>query len=286
MILIDYNAIAIGNVIMQNVPPDENLIRHLILNTIRMYHKRYRKDYGKTIICSDAGGCWRYKYFEQYKAKRVEDRKESSMDWDKLFNIITKVRDEIRDSLPWKVIHIHGCEADDVIASMVEYTQEFGNYEEVMIVSADKDFAQLQKYNNVHQFSTNTKKKIVEKNPREYLFAHICRGDAGDGVPNIFSPDDFFLRDDLGRQKPVTQKKLDMWYEHYPNNLKEVMNDETYRNFQRNQRIVDLDFTPDDLRSDVINSYENQENVPNSKVVPYLLSKKCRRLVEIAGDFL
>lgn len=48
-------------------------------------------------------------------------------------------------------------EADDIINSLVEYTQEFGNYEKVMIISGDKDFAQLQKYSNVDQYSPITK---------------------------------------------------------------------------------------------------------------------------------
>ena len=44
MILLDYSQIALANIIVQKID-DEELIRHMILNSIRMYNKKYRDEY-------------------------------------------------------------------------------------------------------------------------------------------------------------------------------------------------------------------------------------------------
>ena len=80
MILLDYSQIALSNIIVQKVD-DENIIRHMILNSIRMYNKRYRKEYGQMVICADGMNTWRKEYFPQYKAHRKKARSESTMDW-------------------------------------------------------------------------------------------------------------------------------------------------------------------------------------------------------------
>ena len=54
MILIDYNGVAVGNIITQKLTLDENLIRHMILNSIRMYRKKFGKEYGEVVIVCDS----------------------------------------------------------------------------------------------------------------------------------------------------------------------------------------------------------------------------------------
>ena len=161
MILIDYSGISIAPIVMNQAKfNDENLLRHMILNTIRMYRQKF-KEYGEVVIVADGGGNWRKEVYPEYKFKRKSNREESNIDWDEAFRIINMVLQEIKDNFPYKVIHQWGCEADDSIAEIVKWTQEFGNYEKVMIVSADKDFKQLQKFDNVRQFSPMTKKILV-----------------------------------------------------------------------------------------------------------------------------
>lgn len=149
MIIIDYSGVSIAPIAMGVAGVDENLIRHMILNSIRMYRNKFKDKYGEIVIVADGGGNWRKKVYPEYKGNRSKNREESKIDWEEAFRIIGMVRDELRDNFPYKVIHQWGCEADDTIAELVKWTQEFGNHEEVMIVSADKDFKQLQKYNNV-----------------------------------------------------------------------------------------------------------------------------------------
>lgn len=283
MILIDFNGIAIGNVVVQRLAADENLIRHMILNSIRMYRQKFHKEFGEVVIVADGAGNWRKEAYPQYKANRKKSRDESSIDWENVFRIINMVRDEIRDNFPYKVMHQYGCEADDVIAQIAMETQEFGKHEPVMIVSADKDFIQLQKYDNIKQFSPMTKKYVKHDNPRLYMMEHIFRGDGGDGVPNVLSDDNVFVEG--RRQSPVTKKKIDSWIQ--SEDLKEAMGQDIYRNFLRNKKMIDLTETPQNIKSEIINNYENQDPWKNkSKVFPYLIEKRCKLLLENVQEFI
>ena len=280
MIIIDYNGIAIANIMVQKLAIDENVIRHMILNSIRMYRKRFGQEYGEVVICSDAGGNWRKQLFPQYKASRKKTRDKSSMDWQEVFRITSMVREEIRENFPYKVMHIEGCEADDCIAQLVEETQEFGKAEDVMIISSDKDFAQLQRYNNVKQYSPMQKKFIVEKNPRVVLEEHILQGDTSDGVPNVLSPDNTFT--DGLRQTPLRKKLRDLLVED-PHS----QGDEIYRNYLRNKKMIDLRECPDTIKTDIINKFDDQEPVSNkAKVFPFLVNKQCRLLLENVQEFI
>jgi len=284
MIIVDYNGIAISSVVVQKLAIDENLIRHFILNTLRMYNKKFRKDYGQMVIACDSS-TWRREYFPNYKFKRREGREKDEVEkanWDEIFRIINTVRDEIQENLPYRVVKVDGAEADDIIGALALETQEFGKHDDVMIISADKDFVQLQKYKNVKQYSPMQKKFVTEKNPNTYLFEHVLKGDSGDGVPNVFSGDNVFAEGI--RQTPVTRKKLDYWTEN-AQDLQSVMEPEIYRNYMRNKKLIDLEEIPEDLRSEIINTYESQEDTPKNRVLKYLISKRCKNLISDIEDF-
>jgi hypothetical protein len=283
VIIIDYNGIAIGNIITQKLSVDEDLIRHMILNSIRMYNKKFRDKYGQVVIACD-NSSWRRDYFPNYKFKRRESREEdkSSLDWNEIFRIINQVRDDIAANFPYKVVHVEKCEADDIIGTLVENTQEFGNHEDVMIVSADKDFIQLQKYDNVRQFSPMTKKFVEDKNPRTYIMEHIFKGDSGDGVPNVLSPDNTFV--DGIRQSPVTKKKIESWVANIED-LQSVMDEATYRNYCRNKKLIDLSETPADIKQNIINIYNGIKPPHKMKVLNFLIKKRCKMLIESVEEF-
>ena len=283
MIIFDYNAIALA-AIMANKVVEPNLARHMILNTIRMYRQKFpKKDYGDTIIACDASGNWRKEVFPQYKANRKKSRDASSFDWDAAFEILNEVREELRNNFPYKLIQINGCEADDIIGTLAYNTQEFGQFENVVIISNDHDFAQLQIMDNIKQFGPLQKKFIVEKNPKLKLLTHIFKGDAGDGVPNVLSGDNVFVEG--VRQTPLSQKKLDAM-------IKDLDDGELlyaaswYRNYQRNQRLVDLKYTPDHLRKEILTAFEKEPIGKGSLVLPYLINKKCKMLIECASEFM
>ena len=280
MILLDYNAIAIGNVAVQRLAADEGLIRHMILNSIRMYRQKFHKEYGEMVIVADGMNNWRKDAFPQYKAARRKKRDESSIDWHEVFRIINMVREEIQENFPYKVMHEDGCEADDVIAQLAIETQEFGKHEPVMIVSADGDFKQLQVHKNIKQFSPMTKKLVVENNPRTYLAEHILKGDAGDGVPNVLSDDNVFV--DGRRQGILSAKKKAVLLDD-----PRALGDEIYRNYQRNQQLIDLKNCPQSVKESIINNFEQQDPWGNRpKVFPYLVQKRCKLLIECVGEFI
>lgn len=282
MIILDYSQIALSNIIAQKLAPEEDLIRHMILNSIRMYNQKFKKDYGDIVIASDGPMSWRRKYFPNYKASRRKNREESAMDWNEIFRIIGLVREELVQNSQYRVINIEGCEADDVIGTLAEMTQEFGKHEPVMIVSSDKDFVQLHRFDNVKQFSPMQKKFVQEKNPRAYFFEHILRGDTGDGVPNILSGDNVFV--DGVRQTPLSAKKLEEYIRH-ADDLRSVMTEDQYRNYQRNKKLIDLTETPQELKDQIINSYEGWKPPHKTKFLNYLVKKRCKLLIECIEEF-
>ena len=185
----------------------------------------------------------------------------------------------IRDrNLPYNVLHIEGCEADDIIGSLTYHTQEFGNFEPIMIISSDKDFIQLQKFSNVKQFSPIQKKAVTDKHPRKYLFEHICRGDKGDGIPNILSQDDTFVAE--SRQSPLKQNLIDTWLDD-----DSIMPEEIKRNYQRNKKLIDLNEIPEDIYNNIINNFVEQKPAPKMKVLNYLIKKRCNNLIESVEEF-
>lgn len=282
MILLDFSGIAIAPIVMgQAKYDDENLIRHMILNSIRMYKQKF-KDYGDMVIVADGGGNWRKDVYPEYKGKRKQNRDESKVDWDKAFQNINMVLEEIKANMPWKVIHQWGCEADDAIAEITKWTQEFGNYEKVMIVSADHDFIQLQKFDNVQQFSPVTKKFVKDPNPRLYQLEHILKGCSGDGVPNVLSDDDTFLVEGK-RQNVLSKKKKEALMED-----PHALGEQVYRNYIRNKKMIVLteeSECPDSVKQEIINKFESYETPARNKVLPYLISKQCRLLVEVVEEF-
>ena len=280
MILLDYNAIAIGNFVVQKVAVDENMIRHMILNSIRMYRQKFSKEYGEMVIVADGMNNWRKDVFPNYKVKRKKNREESSIDWNEAFRIIGMIRDEIRDNFPYKVVHQDGCEADDSIAHIAMSTQEFGRYEPVMIISADGDFKQLQVHKNVRQFSPMTKKFVVEKNPKLELANKILKGDSGDGVPNVMSDDNVFL--ESRRQSILSAKKREALLDD-----PRALGEEVYRNYLRNKKLIDLSETPAPVVNNIINTYDSQDPLSNKgKVLNYLIQKRCKLLIESVGEFI
>jgi hypothetical protein len=287
MILIDYNAIAISNVVTQKLDIDENLVRHMILNSLRMYRSKHKNKFGELVICTDGKKNWRYDVFPNYKFKRKDARKESKMDWNELFRITNMVLEEIKENYPYKVVEHERCEADDIIAAICENTQEFGKHEPVLIVSSDKDFAQLQKYDNVSQYSPMKKSFIKEDHPRKQLMELIMKGDQADGIPNVLSGDNVFVEGI--RQTPLRKKAMDEMIDKLYDTYKDPYgkDQEWMRNYNRNKMLIDLSETPLPIKQEIIYTYENQKPPTDKKLVfNHLIDKRCRMLLENVEEFV
>ena len=289
MIIVDYSGIALASIII-NKTFDEQLIRHMILNSLRMYRTRYKEEYGELVLAVDASNNWRKTAFPQYKASRKKTQKESSFDWGEAFRILNKIREEIAENFPYTVVRVDGCEADDVIGTLVTRNPDPNrdyDPEKIMIVSSDRDFLQLQKYKFVRQYSPLLKKELRVDNPRVWLQTHIIKGDKGDGVPNILSDDNVFVEG--FRQTPITQKKID-------NIIQDLEEGELlyaaswYRNYCRNKKLIDLSETPQELRREIINNFMADKPdtrwMRRGKVFPYLVENKCNELIKSAQEFI
>ena len=281
MILVDMNQVTISNLMIQmkDEPLSEDLVRHMVLNSLRSYKTKFSKDFGELVLCYDDKHCWRKDYFPYYKQNRKKARSESSLDWNELFDILTKIQNELEENFPYKVLKIDGAEADDIIAILSNKISSTPNlYEEILIISGDKDFIQLHQSDNIKQYSPTLKKFIVDENPEQYKFEHIIRGDKGDGVPNVLSQDTVFVED--LRQRPITKKKLIEWKE---NGIPEG---EIKRNYQRNKTLIDFDSIPNELGELIYNMWVDKiTQNDKSKILPYFMKHRLKELTEKLGDF-
>jgi hypothetical protein len=278
MILIDFTQTIIAGLMAQLKMNDgdvsEDMLRHMIINSVRNYQKRYAPDYGEIVLCTDAAHPWRRDYYPLYKAGRKKAREASDMDWGMLFDTLQKVKEEIRDNFPYRYMYVENCEADDIIAILVK---KYAPTEDILIVSGDKDFQQLHKYDNVRQWSPNLNRMIQCDDPESFLKEHILRGDKSDGIPNILSNDDVF---DLGiRQTPLRKPILNSYMR-----MTIEKDDKYYRNYLRNQTLIDLEFIPEDIENKIIDEYNNTQ-VVKGKVFDYLRTHRLNELLNHVEDF-
>jgi hypothetical protein len=286
MILIDLNQVLLSGLMAQisnskGVKLEESLIRHMILNIIRTHLKNFRKDYGEVVLCCDNRKYWRKEWFPYYKAGRKKTREKSDLNWHLIFDMLTKFKQELKDNFPYKVVDVDGAEADDIIGTLVP--RHIMN-EDVLIISSDGDFLQLQQYNGrskfkVKQYNPAQKKFIVSDNPLDELKEKIIKGDKGDGIPNVLSPSDCFVRD--LRQTPITKGKLDKLME---KNYTEWEDENAKIGFTRNQTLIDLRHIPSDIKSKIINTYE--ETIPvKGKLLDYFITNKLSNLMDVIEEF-
>ena len=274
------NQISLASVMMhlnmnKTTKPDENMVRHMILNSMRMYRTKFKDEYGELVLCYDSKHYWRRDYFPQYKAGRRKTRKDSNLEWDSIFECLNSIKQELKDYFPYKHLEVYGAEADDIIAALC-LELEFDNGK-TLILSGDKDFIQLQKYKNVSQFSPITKKFVNGVDPELYLKEHILKGDTSDGIPNVLSPDHTFTEG--LRQRPLGKKKMTIFMENgFPTT-------EIERNFERNEKLIDLSKSPKDLYVKCLEEYKSAPEGDRSKLLNYFIQKRLSNLTESIGEF-
>jgi len=288
MVIIDFNQLVISNVMAQignhtNIKIEEDLVRHMVLNKIRVIRQMYKQGvYGNIVVACDGKNNWRRVVFPQYKASRRSARNASDFDWDSIFEILNKIRDELMNNFGYIVIHMDGAEADDIIASLVlEYGVDLNteDAERIVIVSGDKDFVQLQRFANVQQYDPVKNRVIKESNPIFFVKQHIIKGDKGDGVPNILSSDNCFVEG--VRQRKITEKFIrEFDYESQPEDVQ--------RNYKRNELLIDLTKVPDDIQQKTLSTYASEQKTilfRKQKMFNYFISYRLKNLMEHVGEF-
>lgn len=279
-ILVDLNQVMISSVLAQVNPRqtlEEDLIRHVALNSVRANAKKFKNEYGELILCCDSRNYWRKSVFPHYKAHRKAAREKSPLDWNLIFKVLNKLKQDLKENFPYKVVEIDGAEADDVIGTLAP---RLSAHEKVLILSSDKDFVQLQKFSNVKQYNPMLGVYVTSKNPQKDLKEKVIRGDKGDGIPSIMNDDGIFVEG--GRQKPISTKKLMEWLEQDP---RICFNEEIYRNYQRNDILINFDNIPEKIRNDIVNEYEETKPASKQKLYKYMVEHKLINLLEVIDEF-
>jgi hypothetical protein len=282
--LIDLNQVLISNLMqhLKHVAKDnvisEDLVRHMCINTIRSNVKQFKAKYPNVVLCCDNKHYWRRDFFPFYKSQRKHDREASGLDWGMIFDTLNRIRDELKEFFPYKVIDSYGAEADDVIAVLTARLAPHGN---VLILSSDKDFGQLQKYPNVTQYSPILKRFIKIDNPKMFIKEHIIKGDRGDGVPNFLSADNTFAAGE--RQKVINSKRLQEWLSQDAETF--CTNDTMLRGFKRNQTLVDFDYIPNEIQQKIVEAFDNSKPATKQKMLDYFIKKNLKAMIESIGDF-
>mgnify|MGYP006266879151 CR=1 FL=1 len=282
--LIDLNQVLISNLmqhlkhISKSHEMSEDLIRHMCINTIRSNVKQFKSKYPNVILCCDNKKYWRKEYFPFYKSQRKVDREASGLDWSMIFDTLNRLRDEMKTHFPYKVLDVEGAEADDVIAVL---TARLAPSTNILILSSDKDFGQLQKFPNVSQYSPILKRFIKIDDPKTFTREHILKGDRGDGIPNFLSPDNTFAAGE--RQKVINSKKLQEWVGQDAETF--CTTDVMLRGYKRNQMLVDFDYIPDDIRTKIVEAFDNTQVATKQMMLNYFIEKGLKAMIESISDF-
>jgi hypothetical protein len=290
MIIFDYRHTAIRNLMalqreLKTIEVEADLLRHMILNSIRAVNSRHKRKYGQLVIACEGDGIWRREFFPYYKAHRKKGREQSLIDWQLVDRLFDQIADEIQVYMPYRVVKVSGAEGDDVIASLVGDKAGSGDYyfaspdeEPIMIVSADRDFSQLLANPSVRLWDPIQRKDVVSNDPARELKEKVIRGDPGDGVPNVLTDDDALVAGK--RQKSIFEKKLVEWLDQEPVKFCEP------EKWLRNSTLIDFKHIPDEVRASVLDKYDQEGRKPKGSVMDYLLQFRLKNLMEHAQDFV
>lgn len=276
-ILVDANQIAISHLMVRNKIENGihiESVRKSIVRVLGRIQRRFKDEFGQMILCYDDKNYWRREAFPFYKQNRKKERENSKYDWDQVFSVLNKVRDELRLNFPYQVIQVHGAEADDVIATLVRSNAENPPAEPVLILSADKDFIQLHKYPLVKQYDPIRNRWIEDPDPVRYLQEHIIKGDRSDGIPNILTSDDSIVNGKA--QKKMSKEKISSLASMDPN---EFTNFIRLRNWKRNSELIDFTHIPRSVYDRII-TYVSKNKARENLNIQYFIDNNITDLIE------
>lgn len=277
MILVDANQIAISHLMVRHKIEDGinlNSVRKSIVRVIARIQRRFRDDFGQIILCYDDKSYWRRQVFPYYKQNRKQERENSKYDWDTVFSVLNKIRDELRSNFPFYVLQVDGAEADDIIASLVKRNSSSANPEPILILSADKDFIQLHSHDLVKQYDPIRNRWIEDQDPVKYLQEHIIRGDRSDGIPNILTCDDAIV---TGKpQKKMSREKIASLASMDPS---EFTNFIRLRNWKRNSELIDFNKIPEAVTQRITNQFMSYKKAQTMNL-QYFIDHNITDLIE------
>lgn len=284
MIIMDLSNLVFSQVLdferTTKMQPDMQVIRNLVIDRMRTHKEKLREFADEIVIAVDSRYYQRKRVFKYYKAKRAAGREASTFDWDAFFPMFDAFKQELRDYFPVKMIEVEGAEADDIMGVL---GMRYGPHKKVCIVTSDHDMIQVQQIcPQVKQWSAFHGKFLTPKNAEYDLFTHIVKGDGGDGIPNILSPDDVLVTPGA-RQKSVMTKKMVEQAKFGVEQPDQFCDTEIMlERFNRNRTLVDLRMIPEEIQSSIVEAYE--ESKPNvGKMYDYLMANRLTKILKEGG---
>lgn len=210
---------------------DVGLYFHKILDSVIWA----AKDYGQLIFADEGRGSldWRRSIYPEYKANRIHDESYQ------IFKNHLREIEELITYFPSKTISVDGAEADDVMYALATYFADIG--EDVLIITGDRDIAQLINYSDKIKVYSPTLRAFREKQPNLILEKAIV-GDPSDNIPGVprIGIKTF--------EKALADRTI--W------NAKILPNKDIVEKFVK---IVDLSKAPANLKSEAIIQYNSKE---------------------------
>lgn len=279
----------------------ESMIKNMFLNSIKSFRHKFIGKYGDPLILAwDGKDYWRKHVNQYYKAHRKAGREKSSMNWDLIFSSLDTIHKEINDYFPYYSIKVDGAEADDIISVFADYyskneLDDSSMFEtepqKLLIISNDTDFLQLQTYKNVSQYSQMKRKLIKPKTTaEEFLIEKVIRGDAKDGITNIFSDPDTFMvegKRQTSCMKPKVEEIKNLWLNN--KELPSFLTEEQVDKFHQNYKLLclsDLQL-PTDIKDKIISQYENDDlsNRGTGTIHTYLVKNGMKNFLREINKF-
>lgn len=210
---------------------DSGLYLHKVLDSVI----GIAKDYGQVIYANEGRGSldWRKSIYPEYKANRKKDES---------YQIFKDHLSEVLDLIshfPTKIISVDGAEGDDIMYSLSTYFAD--NNEDVLVITGDRDMAQLLNHSDKIRVYSPTLRVFREKQPSILLEKAIV-GDSSDNIPGIPR---------IGAKtfaKALADKNV--W------NAKILPHKEIVQQFLK---IVDLSKAPANLKSEAIIKYNSSD---------------------------
>lgn len=226
---------------------------HMALTTLNKYYKQYRPD--KVVMAFDRSS-WRKEYtaerthLKPYKGNRRQDMTQAQqLKYERFKTHLMEFENLIIQHTTIVTLVGERLEADDLIAGFVQRHPG----DEIIIISADSDLAQLQKHDNVTLISPATDKEQAtlqkfDNDAEYYLFQKCIRGDTTDNIQSAYP------RVRATRIKEVYDDAIDGDGYKFTTFMKESWTDHEQRTwtveemFKHNQVLIDLEKQPDYIR--------------------------------------
>lgn len=230
-----------------------NFWKHLMTNSI--FHSIRRFEPTKVIVAFDTKGSWRYRIYDKYKAQRKGAREKAAIDFDKFFPVFNKYIEDLRSTFSnLYVMEAPHCEADDIIAVLTR--EKFSTAQDITIISTDKDMNQLLQLPNVRQYDPIRGRFMKCLNPKRELDVKVLIGDKSDNIPSVKT------RCGKATAEAIITKGIANFLEQEGDTYIEKQDQTISEIYDRNRKLIDFNYIPDDIRKIINDGYTNYPIAP------------------------